>query len=148
MRNAFTLALVLLLSPSAALPALAQPSGAEVPDRLMRQFAEAWSRDDSAAVAAMFAEDALFIEADTVYAGRDAIDAFQSPQMAGTAEMEIASIRSGTSGDIAFQAGRWVLAHEGGPSTGVHTFVFRRGSDGEWRVVSAHVEAADAADAP
>lgn len=140
MRNASTLPIVLLLSTTVALPALAQPSGTEVPDRLMTQFAEAWSRDDSLAVAAMFAEDAHFIEADTVLVGREAIDAYQSPIMAGTGVMEITPLQSGTSGDLAYQAGRWTLAHEGGPSTGVHLFVFRRSPDGEWCVVTAHVE--------
>ena len=143
MHNPSVLTVALLLSTSGALPVLAQ-TGGEVPDRLMAQFAEAWSRDDSAAVALMFAEDALFLETDTLYAGRDAIDAFQSPIMAGSEGMEITPLRSGTSGDLAFQVGRWTLAHEGGPSTGVHTFVFRRDPDGEWRVVSAHVEGDDA----
>ena len=87
----------------------------------------------------LFADDALFITADTVIVGRDAIDAHQSPMIAGTGVMEITPVQSGTIGDLAYQAGRWVLAHEGGPSTGAHLFVFRRGSDGQWRVVTAHV---------
>ncbi len=110
-------------------------------DELMTRFAEAWSADDSTAVSQMFTADVVVVGSDGAFTNRDAVEGWRRQQMAGTDAMEVFPLQSGMSGDLAYQAGRWSLGYGGGAgtATGSHTFVFRRGDDGAWRIAAVSI---------
>ena len=121
------------------------PVTAQTADELMDRFSAVWSADDRDAIAGMLAEDAIYFDAnDPPVEGRAAVAASWTQAMANTDMMTITRIRSGVEGSTAYHAGRWQLTANGRVvETGVHTFIFRRGADGVWRISSAHVEEAD-----
>lgn len=110
-------------------------------DALMTRFAEAWSADDSTAVSQLFTDDVVIVGSDGAFTNREAVEAWRRQQMAGTDAMEITPLRSGMSGDLAYQTGRWALGYGGGAgtATGSHTFVFRKGDDGTWRTAAISI---------
>ena len=121
------------------------PVTAQSADALMDRFAAAWSTDDRDAIAGMLAEDAIYFDAnDPPVEGRAAVAASWGQAMANTDVMTITRLRSGVEDGTVYHTGRWQLTANGRVvETGVHTFIFRRGADGTWRISSAHVEDAD-----
>lgn len=129
------LAAILLAVP----PAQAQTDASA--DEVMTRFVGAWSADDSTAVSQMFTDDVVLVGGDGAFTDRDAVEVWRRQQMAGTEAMEVFPLQSGRSGDLAFQTGRWSLGYGSGAgtATGSHTFVFRRGEDGAWRIASMSI---------
>jgi len=92
----------------------------------------------------MPADDAVYFDAQMFTQGKRAIAASWRQSMQATNAMILTPIHSGMDGSTAYHVGRWQLTtNEPGLMGGVYTFIFRRGDDGVWRTVSAHVEDAD-----
>ena len=105
-----------------------------VAHQLMNRFAIAWSADDSAAVVAMFS-DSVALVSRTSMVGVAEVGAWARKQMAGALALKIIPLSARAAGDLAYQVGRWEIGiPDNQIATGVHTFTFRRGKDGVWRI--------------
>lgn len=148
MRTAAVLAFASLLacSPEERPPAAA--SGAQLADSLMSRFVSVWNSDDYDALPDLFAADVVYLDANNQHVvGRDSFAIALRGAMENTRQMAITPVRSGGSGDRAYHIGRWTLDGGARPAhRGVHSFIFQREGDGQWRIATAHVENADSAE--
>jgi len=120
--------------------ARARPPDPIAADALMEQFAQAWTRGDAARLAELLADDVTLVGEQPMH-GRDAVLAWAKAHLAGSGKLVFKSERSGMSGWVTFQMGRWTLEDKSGKSiAGNHTFVFRRYQDGVWRIIAMHVD--------
>lgn len=111
------------------------------PEALLESFFAAFNRADRAALIELYEPDgALVAQPDAIAQGtsalREALDGFLS--------MRPKMVREGSkivvAGDIALALTAWTLQGTGPDGGAIHmngtsTDVFRRGSDGQWRVV-------------
>lgn len=139
-----TAALPLLLALCWVPEAAAQdPAAAEV-ERVRDAWIEAANRDDAAAVAALYADDATVVTAaGEVVRGREAIERMWAEGFGGVDDTRVTPSRTGVSGDLAFDAGEFrQTVHEGvpAPARGRYIVVLRRQEDGSWRIVE-HISA-------
>lgn len=107
------------------------------------EFARALERGDARALAALFAEDGQLIPASQrgFVSGRPEIEAYQARRLQGRRYLEVAitTAELGVSGDLAWETGtsRVKLQQgEGAPVTltGRYLVVWKRGTDGRWRI--------------
>jgi len=115
------------------------PAAAVAADEQMQHFAASWTANDPDAVAAMLADDVVFLDGG-VTKNREETEATLRRDVTGTDAMDITSIHSAEMGDGSFQTGRWQITVGDNQVEGFHTFTFRREADGEWRIVGMHVE--------
>lgn len=98
--------------------------------------------DDATAVAALYADDAVYLTPDgRRLGGRDAIASYLAESFPAMSELEINSTRTFTGEDIAVDVGEYTasVTAEGGEASegsGFYTVVTRRQADGSWKIVS------------
>ena len=97
---------------SFAAPALAQQSRTAAADKpyddLQKQFAEAYNRQDAAAMAAMFTQNAVRITPNGIFQGRDAIRReMESTLKMGLHDYAVRRTLSRSEGNLVFHAGEW-----------------------------------------
>ena len=115
------------------------PQATGAVERLMQRWAEAWSRDDSAAIVAMAASGVVLHHGRT-YRGPEGFREWMRAEMPRTEKLSWEALKSGASGDLAYQLGRWSLTLPGGgTAAGTHAFVWRRQRDGNWKLESASI---------
>ena len=99
-----TLRLFIMLLVSTSLIACAQETTAEAPDlpEVVQQFVDATNAGDAEAVAATFAEDAVFDSVGRIYDGRDEImDRFLAPEVIALGgQYEVLSVSEGEDGRV------------------------------------------------
>lgn len=118
--------------------AVAKPAASPA-DAFMDKFAQAWSQDDAAALVGMLADDVVLVGDPEVISGKEAVADWVKRQLASTSALTVKAVRSGASGDVAYQVGRWTLGiAKGGTSSGNHTFVLKKGHDG-WKIAAMHI---------
>ena len=124
----------------AAAPAVAPISSAEV-TTLRTSFTDAVGRKDGAAVAALYADDAMIHEVDgRISEGRAAIVQSTTEFLNSMSEMMLTPGSSESSGDLAYETGTFAgtFTPAGGqptPVTGKYLVVIRREADGSLRIV-------------
>jgi uncharacterized protein (TIGR02246 family) len=125
-------------------PAAAQihPASAAITAAL-ETFGEALKRGDGVAAASIFASDATVVVPGSFIRGRDAIAAFYTDSLKSTKFLaaSFSTISVTGNGDIAVEIGtnRLTLADSGKPPEtvlGRYLTVWRKGSDGLWRVAA------------
>ena len=131
------LAFVLMAAPVAAqTPETApQPSielSSEVA-RVLRDYEQAWSRKDAAALARLFAEDGYVLpNGGSPVKGRAAIEKHYT---GSGGPLFLRSFAYATEGRVGYILGGF--AHQqGAPDTGKFTLTLRKGEDGTWLIVS------------
>ena len=97
---------------SVIVPATAQPSVSAIDyqrcEELQDRFNEARNRQDTQAMAAVFAEDAIRVTPDGIFQGRDAIRRnLQSLVTAGLRDFTSQRVVSRHEGELLFDAGEW-----------------------------------------
>ena len=102
----------LLLALATPAPAPAQPTrptaGANPYDDLQKQFAEAYNRQDAAAMAEMFTQNAVRITPTGIFQGRDAIRReMENTLKRGLHDYTVRRIVSRSEGNLVFNAGDW-----------------------------------------
>lgn len=116
--------------------AQAQPT-VSIPDdvsALLNRYATAWSDNDPAAVAALFAPDGIALPNGQVPAtGFDDIQ--KTYQSAAGMPLSLRPIAYGASGDLAYVIGGFGPA-PGQPDFGKFTLILRRSAAGNWLIVS------------
>ena len=124
-----TLAFVLSLFLSVA----AAESG---PKEAMGQFVDAFNKQDAAGVAAMFHTDGKLLPAGKpVITGTEAIQAFWKGTFdAGVSKIEKTIIEYVVSEDLAVETSSYILTFKDMEIAGKDTLVWRKGSEGEWKI--------------
>ncbi len=107
---------------------------------LRDQWIAAAERDDAAAVAALYADDAVLTSPQNPRAeGREAIQAAFARDFPMGSDLEIRSSRTEVSGDLAYDYGEYsqrVTPAEGEPMdvSGEYLVVLERQADGSWKI--------------
>ena len=119
----------------------------EIPERLLSgaAWAEAFSTD-SAALVALYAEDALLLPYDSPpLRGREAVASRLATGLGGV-DVAVNSIRVGRAVGFAFNVGTFEVRRKGQQQiarSGTYTFIFERQPDGTW-AIAHHAWAGDA----
>ncbi|HVR42119.1 MAG TPA: SgcJ/EcaC family oxidoreductase [Thermoanaerobaculia bacterium] len=131
--------------PAGELAAISDPAAArEAIDRLRDEWIAAAERDDAAAVAALYTEDAVVTSPDDPPAeGREAIEALWTRNFPMASGLEVRSTKTAVSGDVAYDFGEFsqrLTPPEGEPMdvTGEFLVALERQPDGSWKL-SRHV---------
>ena len=108
-------------------------------DAVRSTWMEAAAADDAAAVAALYAEDAVLVDQYGVqHAGRAAIEAFFAESFAAGSDVSTEVTWFGSTEGAAFESGTWSQTVEGpdGPMamSGTYVVVSVRGEDDTWRI--------------
>jgi uncharacterized protein (TIGR02246 family) len=154
---------ILLLTPAVSLLFLActgeAPAPAPVPTtdvntaraavaQVRSDWIDAANRDDAAAVAQLYGEDAVLITAEgAVSRGRQAIEEVFAKAFATSEGLEVTSMSFDASGDLAYDAGRFsqeVTTPDKKPMTvsGHYLVVLKRQADGSWKLVQ-HISSSE-----
>lgn len=112
----------------------------ETLDGLTSAWRDAWNRDDAAAMAELYAADALLlVSGGREMRGRDLIRDHAAESLPGVADVSLTRVDFGTSGDMAYEVGliSYLLADEAeAPVMGNYVLLFHRGYDDRWRIRS------------
>ena len=134
-------------------PVTADPAAARQEiEQLRSEWVAAAERDDAAAVAALYTDDAVVASSDGPPAvGRQAIEQVWTEAFPRASELEIRSNRFETSGDVAYDYGEFsqvLTPAEGEPMqvTGEYLVALERQSDGAWKI-TRHISVNRPADA-
>lgn len=107
------------------------------------QWEEAANRGDAAAIAGLYTDDGALLPPNSeIVQGRENIQqALQAFVDAGMTNVDFTRVAAGTSGDLAYEIGRYSLdlrPQGGAPvtDTGKYVIVARRQPDGTWRLVA------------
>lgn len=143
MRRATLLGICLSLiasAPAFGQPAKADPHRARI-EKLGKSFTDAFNRGDVAAVAGMYAEDAIAFPPDSdLVRGREAIQAvWQGFRDMGGKSMEFTVIDLDASGDLIVETGKAKLKVQpaGAAETPVevkYVVVWKKQKDGTWKI--------------
>jgi len=108
-------------------------------DQLMSRFVSAWNRDDMPALEAMFSDSIALVGRQSMVG--KAVTEWVRQENANTKNLRVTPLFSRTTGDMAYQVGRYRLSSAQGDTlqTGVHTFTYRRAPDGGWKLESMYI---------
>lgn len=134
-------------SSGAATPAATDGATANVAD-LDQQFVSAWNNKDASKVTALLADDVQFLQGATHFSGKDEVtNKWVTPTISTIANLKTSSVSSAASGDLAYEAGTFSVdvlptATEKTTGTGMgnYMFVWKKASDGSWKMSMAHLE--------
>lgn len=106
------------------------------PDAAMKKFVAAFNQQDAAGVAALFHTDGKLLPAgQPTVSGVAAIEEFWKNAFgAGLSAIEKKPIEIVVSGDLAVETSSYVVTFGDAKVPGKDTLVWRRGSDGEWKI--------------
>ena len=103
---------------------------------------------DATKVTALLADDVQFLQGATHFTGKDEVtNKWVTPTISTIANLKTTSTSSAASGDLAYEAGTFTVdvlptATEKtvGNGTGNYVFVWKKASDGSWKMSLAHLE--------
>jgi ketosteroid isomerase-like protein len=124
------LAVLSLLSFVAAAPVLRAAESGQA-DAILSRYADAYNRHDPAALAALYAEDALLLPPGrALVRGRRAIEEFWKKHMGTGLALKILERSVGT--DVAYLVGNYSFPGE--PDSGKFLVCLKRGKTGGWQI--------------
>jgi ketosteroid isomerase-like protein len=129
---------------SGAAPAASTVSVAD----LDQQFLGAWNSKDAAKAASLLADDAQFLQGETHFSGKGELtNKWITPTISTISNLKTSVVSSGTDANTAYEAGTFavdVLPTAGEPSAGTgegnFLFLWKKGSDGNWKLSYAQLE--------
>lgn len=106
----------------------------------MQRWVEIYNADDVEALREFYADDVVTGNdvTGTDARGKEAVLAGSAARMTVTEGLRVEPLYSYEAGDLAYQAGRWMIHAPDGWLTGAHVFIFQRGADGQWRLQSTY----------
>ncbi len=133
-------------SPAATAPA-ATSGNVSVSD-LNQQFLSAWNSKDAAKAASFLADDAQFLQGETRFSGKDEItNKWITPTIGTVTNLKTSTASTGTDANLAYEAGTFSVdvlptatAKEAGIGEGNFVLLWKKGSDGNWKLSYAQLE--------
>ena len=136
--------------PDAAKPATTAVAGgtnANVSD-LDQQFVSAWNNKDASKITAMLADDVQFLQGEVHFSGKDEVtNKWITPTISTISNLRTTEVSTGANADMAYEAGTFsvdVLPTATEKATGVgsgnYVFIWKKASDGNWKISLAHLE--------
>ncbi|OGX90516.1 DUF4440 domain-containing protein [Hymenobacter coccineus] len=115
---------------------------------LNQQFLSAWNSKDAAKAAAFLADDAQFLQGATRFSGKGEItNKWITPTIGTVANLKTSTASTGTDANMAYEAGTFsvdVLATatepQAGTGEGNFLLLWKKGSDGTWKLSYAQLE--------
>lgn len=125
----------------------ASPATASVAD-LNQQFISAWNSKDASKAASMLADDAQFLQGETHFSGKaEVTNKWITPTINTISGLKTSVVSSGTDASLAYEAGTFsvdVLPAPGATTTGIgegnFLFLWKKSSDGNWKLSYAQLE--------
>ncbi|AWM34790.1 DUF4440 domain-containing protein [Hymenobacter nivis] len=134
-------------APSATTTTTTTSGNVSVSD-LNQQFLSAWNNKDAAKAAAFLADDAQFLQGATRFSGKDEItNKWITPTIGTVANLKTSTTSSGTDTNMAYEAGTFAVdvlpiatEKQGGIGEGNFLLLWKKGSDGTWKLSYAQLE--------
>lgn len=125
----------------------AASSNASVAD-LDQQFLSAWNSKDAAKAASLLADDAQFLQGETHFSGKaEVTNKWITPTINTISSLKTSVVSSATDTNTAYEAGTFsvdVLPTSTEPTAGIgegnFLFLWKKGSDGIWKLSYAQLE--------
>jgi ketosteroid isomerase-like protein len=125
------------------------PSGGNVSvAELDQQFLGAWNSKDASKAASLLADDAQFLQGETHFSGKaEVTNKWITPTINTISSLKTSVVSSGTDANTAYEAGTFsvdVLPTPTEPTAGIgegnFVFLWKKGSDGNWKLSYAQLE--------
>jgi ketosteroid isomerase-like protein len=107
--------------------------------QMNKDFAKALNNKDAAAASLLYAEDASLLPPnEQIVTGRDNIKKYwQAAIDAGTSDVSVSTISTGSNGDLGYEIGRYQLSYPDAQGKmileiGKYTEILKRTANGEW----------------
>ncbi|TVT37707.1 nuclear transport factor 2 family protein [Hymenobacter setariae] len=115
---------------------------------LDQQFLGAWNSKDAAKATSLLADDAQFLQGETHFSGKSEItNKWITPTINTISNLKTSVVSSGTDANTAYEAGTFsvdVLPTSADPTAGTgegnFLFLWKKGSDGNWKLSHAQLE--------
>jgi ketosteroid isomerase-like protein len=115
---------------------------------LDQQFLGAWNSKDAAKAASLLADDAQFLQGETHFSGKSEItNKWITPTINTISSLKTSVVSSGTDANTAYEAGTFsvdVLPTSTEPTAGIgegnFLFLWKKASDGNWKLSYAQLE--------
>ncbi len=115
---------------------------------LNQQFLGAWNSKDAAKATSLLADDAQFLQGETHFSGKSEVtNKWITPTINTISNLKTSVVSSGTDANTAYEAGTFsvdVLPTPSEPTAGTgegnFVFLWKKGSDGNWKLSYAQLE--------
>ncbi len=115
---------------------------------LNQQFIAAWNGKDASKAASLLADDAEFLQGETHFSGKSEVtNKWITPTINTISSLKTSVVSSGTDVNTAYEAGTFSVdvlptATETTPGTGEgnYLFLWKKGTDGSWKLSYAQLE--------
>ena len=115
---------------------------------LNQQFISAWNSKDASKAASMLADDAQFLQGETLFSGKaEVTNKWITPTINTISSLKTSTVSSGNDTNIAYEAGTFAVDVLPTPSettagTGEGNFLllWKKGTDGNWKLSYAQLE--------
>ena len=131
----------------AAMDANAGGSTANVTD-LDQKFVSAWNAKNASQVTDMLADDVQFLQGETHFSGKDEVtNKWVTPTITTISNLKTNSVSSGSDAGMAYEAGTFTVdvlptatEKDTGAGSGNYVFLWKKASDGNWKISLAQLE--------
>lgn len=132
---------------AAAMDASANSTAANVAD-LDQKFVSAWNAKQASQVADMLADDVQFLQGETHFSGKDEVtNKWVTPTITTISNLKTNSLSTGSDAGMAYEAGTFTVnvlptaaEKETGSGSGNYVFLWKKASDGNWKISLAQLE--------
>ena len=132
---------------AAAMDASASGTSANVAD-LDQKFVSAWNAKNASQVTSMLADDVQFLQGETHFSGKDEVtNKWVTPTITTISNLKTNSLTSGSDATMAYEAGTFTVdvlptatEKETGAGSGNYVFLWKKASDGNWKISLAQLE--------
>lgn len=134
-------------APNAAAPTPSATSNVSVAD-LDQQFISAWNSKDASKAASLLADDAQFLQGETHFSGKaEVTNKWITPTINTISNLKTSVASTGSDAALAYEAGTFSVdvlpsptEKEAGTGEGNYLFLWKKGSDGNWKLSYAQLE--------
>jgi uncharacterized protein (TIGR02246 family) len=134
-------------SAPAAASGAASTSSASIAE-LDQQFLSAWNNKDASKTASMLADDVQFLQGETHFSGKDEVtNKWITTTINSISNLKTSVVSTGSDANVAYEAGTFSVdvlptptEKEAGIGEGNFLFLWKKGSDGNWKLSLAQLE--------
>jgi ketosteroid isomerase-like protein len=115
---------------------------------LDQQFLSAWNNKDAAKASALLADDVQFLQGETRFSGKSEVtNKWITPTISTISSLKTSVVSSGNDANTAYEAGTFSVDvlptsndNTAGIGEGNFMFLWKKGSDGNWKLSYAQLE--------